>query len=477
MKEDKALISINKKSFFNVLIILGSLMVIAYILTYLIPQGVYERTAEGEIISGSFQYLSLEKLSIFDLFLAPFKLFGSTDALNVIVISLFLFILGGFFTVMDQTKGIVVIIKKLVNRYLDNKYLLIRMIVLFFMMFGAFFGIFEESIALLPIMIILALSMGYDTLMALGLTVLAAGFGFASAITNPFSVGIASEIAGINILSGVGYRLLVFVIMYLILSTFLVRYARVLEKNPKKSLTYEDDLTKRQNLSNDLVKKVENEDLVFKTYILIFALLLLFIVLASIAQLVFSLEIPSIILMSVVFMVGGITAGLIINKDMVKTLKTFLKGVLGVMPASILIIMAASVKYLMTSGNIMDTILHFFENMLTDRPAIVGVIGIYIIILVIQFFIGSASAKAILIMPILVSLVSLVGISTNIAILAFIFGDGYTNVIFPTNGVLLIALSIASVSYQKWFKWTIKLQLSVFLITIVMLVIAYYIGY
>lgn len=477
MEKEKAMININKKSFINVCIILLSLMVIAFILTYLIPQGIYERGANGEIIPDTYQLLARDNLSIWQFFYAPIGLLLSSDGLSVIMISLFLFILGGFFTVMDKTKGIVVIIKKLVDRYIDNKHLLIRLITLFFMIFGAFFGIFEESVALLPIMIILSLSMGYDTLMAMGLTVLAAGFGFASAITNPFSVGIASEIAGVNILSGVLFRLVVFVIMYLLVSTFLVMYAKKLEKNPNKSLTYEDDLQKKANLTTDFTQTIPNEKKIFKTYITIFIVLLSFIVLASLAQLIFELEIPTIILMSVTFLIGGIAAGLLINKDFALTMKTFLKGVLAVMPAAILIILAGSVKYIMTNGNIMDTILNFFETILADKPAIIGVLGIYLIILIIQFFIGSASAKAVLIMPILVPLVSLIGVSNNIAILAFIFGDGYTNVIFPTNGVLLIALSIAAVSYQKWFKWTIKLQVMTFILTIILLIVAYSIGY
>jgi uncharacterized ion transporter superfamily protein YfcC len=236
MEENKALININKRSFINVLIILFSLMVIAFVLTYLIPQGSYQRTVDGEIIAGTYQLLPRDNLKIWEFFYAPIGLLLSSDGLNVIMISLFLFILGGFFTVMDKSKGIIVIIKKLVDKYSHNKHLLIRIITLFFMLFGAFFGIFEESVALLPIMIILALSMGYDTLMAMGLTVLAAGFGFASAITNPFSVGIASEIAGINILSGVLFRVGVFAIMYFLLSTFLVNYAKKLEKNPKLSI-------------------------------------------------------------------------------------------------------------------------------------------------------------------------------------------------------------------------------------------------
>ena len=477
MDDNKALININKRSFINVVIILFSLMVIAFVLTYLIPQGAYQRNVDGEIIAGTYELLPRDNLKVWQFFYSPIGLLLSSDGLNVIMISLFLFILGGFFTVMDKSKGIVVIIKRLVDRYIHNKHLLIRLITLFFMMFGAFFGIFEESVALLPIMIILSLSMGYDTLMALGLTVLAAGFGFASAITNPFSVGIASEIAGINILSGVLFRLVVFGIMYFVISTFLVRYAKKLEANPKFSLTYTEDLDKKKNLNYDFGQVVENENKIFKTYIAIFIILLSFILLASLLQLIFQLEIPTIILMSITFLVGGITAGVIIYNDLLKTLKIFWKGMLAVMPAAILIILAGSVKYIMTSGEIMDTILYYFESILSDKPAIVGVLGIYLIILIIQFFIGSASAKAVLIMPILVPLVSLIGVSSNIAILAFVFGDGYTNVIFPTNGVLLIALSIAAVQYQKWFKWTIKLQALTFLITVVLLVIAYVIGY
>lgn len=477
MNENKAIININKKSFFSVLIILFSLMIVSFILTYLIPQGSYDRTVDGEIIAGTYKLIAGDNLKIWQFFYSPIGLLFSSDGINVIMISLFLFILGGFFTVMDKTKGITVIIKKLVNRYIDNKHLLIRLVTLFFMLFGAFFGIFEESVALLPIMIILSLSMGYDTLLALGLTVLAAGFGFASAITNPFSVGIASEIAGINILSGVVFRLVVFGIMYFLVSTFLVRYAKKLELNPEVSLTYDSDMIKRSNLKTDFNEEIVNEDRIFTTYVYIFITLLFFIILASLLQLIFELEIPTIVLMSITFLIGSFVAGILINKSIKQTAKIFGKGALAVMPAAILIIFAGSVKYIMTSGEIMDTILHFFEQTLSDKPAIVGVLGIYLVILLIQFFIGSASAKAVLIMPILVPLVSLIGVSTNIAILAFIFGDGYTNVVFPTNGVLLIALSIAAVSYQKWLKWTIKLQGLTFLLTIVLLIIAYLIGY
>jgi uncharacterized ion transporter superfamily protein YfcC len=142
-----------------------------------------------------------------------------------------------------------------------------------------------------------------------------------------------------------------------------------------------------------------------------------------------------------------------------------------------MILMAASVKYIISEGKVIDSILYYLANVLTGQGPIVGILMIYALVLVLQFFIGSASAKAYLIMPLLVPLVSLIGISKELSILAFVFGDGYTNVIFPTNAVLLIGLSIASVSYQKWFRFTWKLQLITLGLTVLLLIGAHYIGY
>jgi uncharacterized ion transporter superfamily protein YfcC len=452
-------------------------MIGAFILTYIIPQGAYLRDSGGNVIPGSFEFLTGANLAVYKLFTAPIEIFGSSDGITVIMICIFLFVLGGFFTVMEKTNGIKVIIKKLILRFRDKKHLLIRLIVLIFMVFGAFFGVFEESIALLPIIILLSLSLGYDTLLALGMTLLAAGFGFASAITNPFSVGIASEIAGINILSGVLFRLGVFVIMYFLVSSFLIWYAKKLEVDPKRSLTYEDDLKKNKDFEIDTTIKVVNEDKIFKVYTTIFVILIVVIIGASLLQLLVGIEIPTIPLMAATFLIGGFISGYLVSKDMKLISKTFLKGILSVLPAALLIILATSVKHIISEGNIMDSILYYLETFFIDKPIVLAVIGIYFMILFIQFFIGSASAKAFLIMPILIPLVTLIGISKNLSILAFVFGDGYTNVIFPTNGVLLIGLSIANVSYGKWFKWTYKLQLITLLLTIVLLVVAFYIGY
>ena len=477
MNEDSRLINISKKGFLSVVIILTGLIIVAGILTYVIPAGTFQRDG-NLIISGTFEFSTIsDGYPIWRWLLAPIEVLGSDDGLSIIMISLFLLILGGTFTLMEKTGGIHVILKRLINGFKDRKYVLLRIVVLAFMLFGAFFGIFEESVALMPIMIILSLSLGWDTLTGIGMTVLAAGFGFASGITNPFTVGVASDIAGINILSGVGYRLIVFVLMYVLLSSFLVYHAKKIEKDPTKSLTFEDDQKKARNFDVNGTIAFKNETTIFRAYVTMFIVLLFFIIGISIIDLVSNISLPTIPFMALTFLIGGLTAGYLVTKDFRFTLKKFGAGMLSVAPAVLLIMMAASVKYIIVQGNVMDTILYYLADALSGQTPVVGILLIYGLVLFVEFFIGSGSAKAYLIIPLLIPLVALVGYSSELAILAFIFGDGYTNMLYPTNGVLLIGLSMAGINYGKWFKWTWVLQLITLLLTIVFLLVGLWIGY
>ena len=476
MNQPSNLLSISKKAFLNVVYILFFLILAAGIVSLIIPAGAFMRNDDGTIISGSFVYVTNYSYPIWRILTAPFEVLVGPDAVSVIMIGLFLIILGGTFAVMDKTGGIKVIIQSLIVRFKNNKYLLLRLIILMFMLFGAFFGIFEESIALLPILILLSLSLGWDTLTGLGMCLLAAGFGFATAVTNPFSIGVASSLAGINILNGALYRILIFIIMYGVLQFFLVHHAKKVEENPTLSPTYDIDLNKSRqfDLSN---QKFDNESLILKTYVWLFIILFIGIFLTSVLELAFEISIPAIPVMALIFLVGGLVGGWLVTKDMKKTLKIYGQGMLGVAPAFILIMLAVSVKHIISEAQVMDTILYYLSNLLDGKSPMISILFIYMLVLLIQFFIGSASAKAFLIMPIILPLVALIGLSKEIAILAFIFGDGYTNVIFPTNGVLLIGLSIASVSYSKWFKFTYKLQIVTLVLTIIFLFIGIWIGY
>lgn len=477
-KDTGTLINISKKSFLSVLAILAGLLLAACVLTLLIPRGTYIYDAEGRVIAGTFHYLpDAEGLAWWEWLLSPFLVFGTSDWLMVVMISLFLLILGGTFGVMDKTGGLRAILNRLISRFKEKKYVLLRLIVLIFMAFGAFFGIFEESVALMPVLILLAYSLGWDTLIGIGMTVLAAGFGFASGITNPFSVGIASELAGVSVLSGVLYRLLVFAVMYVLLSGFLVRYAKKIDADPAKSLVFAEDREKIKKVMAERAVPVENETTAFRSFTAMFAVVLFFILALSLLDLFDVFEMSTVPFIALTFLVGGLLSGWLVTKDFKRVLREFGKGAASVAPALLLIVMASSVRAVIQNGGIMDTILDFLSGLLSGVSPAVGILLIYGLVLLLEFFIGSASAKAYLIIPILVPLVGLVGYTKNLAILAFVFGDGYANVAFPTNSVLLIGLSIAGISYGKWIRWTARLQISVFLLTVLFLLVGIWIGY
>lgn len=470
MNQDKIL-KINKRSFITVCIILVAFMLLSYIMTFLIPHGNFVN------VDGAQQYVPVEGtgMPFWKFILSPFLVLGSSSGLTIIVISLFILILGGAFNIIDKTGGINAIIGYLITKFKNKKYLLIYIITLFFMLFGALFGIFEESVTLLPIIIILALGMGWDTFTGMSMCLMAAGFGFSSAITNPFSVGLGSKEMGIGLLDGIWFRILIFIIMYFVLCFFIRLHVKKIEKNPKSSPSYESDEEKRKHLNFEETFNGSNKK-VLKVYAIFFISILAVIVISSVLPIVQDLGI-SIPIIALSFLIGIFIVCAVLSYNIKESLKMFWSGLIGIAPAIIMIMLAGSIKYILDEGLIMGTIIDRLINMLGNSSPIVGILFIYAIILVIQFFIGSASAKVVLIVPIIAIVADKLGISRNIALLAFIFGDGFTDLIYPTNPVLLISLGISTFSYPKWLKKTVLLQLIVLAITSLILVVGYYIGY
>lgn len=462
---NEKILKINKRSFITVCIILASFMIITYILTFFIPKGIFENNVyipKGE--AKGYNFLNF----IF----SPIKVIASSDGLTIIVISLFILILGGAFNVMQQTNGIQAIILYLINKYKDKKYKLMYIVVLVFMLFGSLFGIFEESITLLPIILILSLSLGWDTFTGLGMCLLAAGFGFSTALTNPFSVGLGSSTMGINLLDGIWYRAIIFIIMYIVLCTFLRIHIKKIEKDPKSSPTYEADQEKIKTLKLEEFKEYDPKTL--RTYTIFFLIVLLVIFLSSVIKAISGLSIP---LLAVTFLIGSFACGKVIGVSFKRISKMFFDGLVAMSPAVLLLLLAGAIKFILVDSLTMGTIINYLAQILNETHPIVGILFIYALILFIQFFIASATAKVTLIIPIISILADNIGITRNIALLAFIFGDGYTDLIYPTNPVLLIALGIAGFSYTKWLKKTYVLQLIILTLTVLMLIIGYFIHY
>ena len=177
------------------------------------------------------------------------------------------------------------------------------------------------------------------------------------------------------------------------------------------------------------------------------------------------------------FLVGGVICGLLVTEKKSDTGRYILQGAVAMLPAIVMIALASSVKLVMTESGIIDTIMNGVINTLDGKGKFVCVILIYLLILVLQVFIGSASAKIMLVMPIIMPIATALGISPALVILAYCMADGFTDVILPTNPVLLVGLSMANVSYGKWVKWTWKLQLTLFALTVLVILFAVGIGY
>ncbi len=468
--------TIGLKSFITVSAILLSLLVLSGILSYLIPQGSFERDAEGMIIADTYIAGDVEGIAVWRVITAPIRVFVSEDALTVIMISVFLLVMSGVFNLLEKTNGTKVVIGRLMNKLADKGAPVVCLCVLIFMLFGSFFGMFEELVTLLPLIITFMLSMGMDTMIGLGACLLAACFGFSAAITNPFSVGLAASVAGVGIQEGLWLRLIFFVVIYISLCSFLMIYLKRIERNPHLSLTYDIDTVRKEasaDIHNLNLKTPENIK-VFKVFTSFFALQAVVLILIASIRSISDLAIP---ILAVSFLFGGIICGLIVTEKKTDTFTFIAKGSISMLPAVFLIALASSIKLVMTESGIIDTMMNYVIRMLDGKSRFVTILLVYLLILILQVFIGSSSAKIILVLPIVVPICASVGISPAMVILTYCMADGFSDVIIPTNPVLLVGLSMANVSYTKWFKWTWKLQTFILALTLIILLFATLIGY
>ena len=234
-------LGISVKSFLTAMIMLFGLMVLTYLLTFFVPGGSYERAVvdgKEQVLPGT--YAQAEGgISFWKWLLSPVLMLGAEGGTTVIAIIVFLFVIGGIFHCMDKSGLMHYMLMSISHRYAAQKYRMLMLISLFFMCMGSFVGSFEESVPLVPIAVALAVSMGWDAMVGLGMSLLAVGCGFSTGICNPFTVGVAQQLADLPMFSGAPLRMLSFAVIYICLTAFLVRYAKKIEKNPEKSVLYD----------------------------------------------------------------------------------------------------------------------------------------------------------------------------------------------------------------------------------------------
>ena len=482
MSEPRSGAQISTKSFLQSVVILLVLMVLAGGMTRFIRPGHYNREEVGGrlvVIPNSYtpEMVPGQAIPIWRWLTAPIEVLWGPDALTIITIIVFLLLVGVAFAVLEKCGLLMSVVARLVDRFEGRKYALLLVISLFFMLLGAFFGIFEEVVPLVPLMLALSYYLGWDALVGLGMSVLAVNMGFSAAITNPFTIGVAQTLSDLPLFSGAWFRLIVFVLMYALFSGFLLRYAHRVEKDPHLSPVFAEDRENRARYSHLQLVPGETGAGLGRSVPLFLGFLALILVVLMAAPFVPAISSYSMPIVGLLFFIGGISAGLASGSQPKTLARAAWDGLTGISPAIPLILMAASIKHIVTMGGILDTILYTISRLFTQISPTAAILLVYLATLLIEFFVSSGSAKAFLLIPLLIPLAELVGLTRQVTVTAYAFGDGFSNMAYPTNPVLLICLGLSAVSYPKWLRWSLGLWFWAILASIFFLLVAVGIHY
>lgn len=473
MKDEKTNreLKIDIAGIFKVVGLLYFILIVVGVLTYILPAGSFDtvvnESGKTTIVPGTFHYLEeATRIPWYRWLTLPIEtlIFDSGKALMFQIIGMIL-LLGGCFKVLEESGAMGSMIKVIIKRFHKKRFLAICIISVIMMLLCSFFGIQDELLILFPIFISFASAMKWDKKTALALVLISTGTGFTCALLNPLTVGVCSQIAGVTHVSGIWFRIIMFVIMAVITCIYLVNMAK---KDEKKAIE-EGELSKDETKEYDIEITPEDSKKA-KMVFCLFAFVLLLVIVFSVVPFLSALNI-GLIVIAAGFVIGTVVLGRIMIGGFKPWFKAFFKGMGAIAPSIFVIVTAFSIKYLAEQANILHTIFNWMYGLFTNTSPFVGVIILLFFILLLEFFIPSATAKAALIMPLL-TLTPIPGISTNIIILAYLLGDGYTNVLYPTCGTLMIGLGVANVSYVDWLKRTGLFQILLLLTSIGFLLLA-----
>lgn len=460
--------SVVKTKIPHIFVILFLFTVVMAILTYLIPAGMYDRIPGPDgremIDTASFNYVTSSPVGVLELFKSIPE--GFVEAGWVIVLT---FCLGGAFGVLRAT-GIIQSGVSFTARGLSKRgMILIPVMMTLFAVIDTFIGMPELTLVYVPILIPLALALGFDSVTATAIALCGSAAGFTAALTNPFTVGLGHKISGLPLYSGMGFRLVSLVVFLTIGILYVARYAKKVKENPKSSLTYEQDEIKRRDLDLNIGNAGAGLGLGQKTAGLVTLSLFLLLIFGVIK---YKWDMPEI---GGVFVAIAILAGLFSGLNGTRISESFIKGCQDVLLGALIIGVARGITVVADKGQIMDTIIYGMSILLNDIPSSVSVLGMAVFQSLFNFLIPSGSGQALITMPILAPLSDVLGVTRQTAMFALQVGDGFTNILYPTSGYFMAALAIAGVSWEKWVKFFFPLILMWFGSGCILLLIAQYI--
>lgn len=442
------------------------IIVVASLLTYIIPAGEYAREKkDGQtlVVSGSYQEVSQQGVSFFDIFRAiPEGLISGGE------IVFYIFLVGGAFGIVHKTGAFENGVNKAMNVLGSYKALMIPLTMTIFSILGFSIGLAEETIIFVPIGIIIARTLGYDAMTGAAMVILGASSGFIGGMLNPFTVGVAQSVAELTLFSGWGLRSVIYVFILLAAVTTVMLYARKVKHDSSKSIVYE-----LEQIESQSGKAIETPRFTKRQGI---GLLL---IVAAIVLNVYGIFTYgwSFNEMSANFLLAGLLAGVIGGLGINGTFEAMIEGMKDILFGAMIVGFAKGIIYILENGHIIDTIVHGMTTLLADVPSSMVIITMFVLQFFLNFFIPSGSGQALTTMPLMVPISDLLNINRQITVLAFQYGDAISNVLFPTSAILMGALAVGKITYTQWLKFAWKLIVVWVVICCIGMSIALMIGY
>lgn len=445
--------------------ILFALIILMAVLTWILPAGQYQRAANEALgkdapVPGTYQVVEPAQQGLFDVLLAPITGFynQSTGMANAIDVSLFVLVIGGFLGVVNATGAINTGIERVMLRLKGREKWMIPALMLLFAAGGTTYGMAEETLAFYVLLIPLMIRVGYDALTGVAVIMVGAGIGVIGSTINPFSTAIASNAAGIPFTQGMALRLLILALGWLVCVVYVMRYAERVRKDPASSLVAD---LKASNEAHFLRNREGHRTTVLTTR----QMLILAMFGATFAAMVWGVASQGwwMAEMSALFLASAIAVGLVAWLGEKPFTTAFVDGARDLLGVALVIGLARGIVVIMDQGKITDTILHTFEGWITGMPDVAFVNALFATEGLLSLLVPSTSGLAVLSMPILAPLSDFAGVPRHLAVTAFQTAIGITNLVTPTYAVVVGALAIGRVPYQRWvrFIWPLMLMLTV----------------
>ena len=449
----------------HVFIILLVIMLFVVLLSYMIPSGSYERIEDSSGITvinpDTFQYVENETpITFMDYFEAIY-----TGFVNGATIMGTLFISSGVIYLLEVSgafgAGINMILKKTKGR----EFSVVCIFYTIFVVFGVL-GYGEAAYPFYPLAVTIGFALGYDRMVGTALAIVGSTVGFTSGLMNTFTTGVAQQIVGLPLFSGIGFRAAGLVVFYIIGLIGLYTYCRKIKKNPTLSLMSEEYMNQKQE---DHTEGMEEMNIRRALGLLVF---LGIIIVQGFGCIRLGWSFAQI---AAIYVIMGILLSIIFRFGPSEACQLFCKGAVRVFAAAFAVGLAQSVVVLMNQACIMDTIVHGMSQLLENRSAILALLIVFVFVTLFNFLVVSGSGKAVIIMPILQPLGKILNINQQVLVLTYQYGDGITNSFWP--GSSLVQLSMCGVDYGSWIKFCWKIYLGFIVSAFVLVMIAYGIGY